>query len=297
MKTYNMMHICIKSDNEVMHRNEEDYRCGITKMALAAYLTDSHIYAYAFMSTHVHIIVQSPACSVFVNRYRSAYTRWFNCKYGRRGSLGEYNYHTEHLGSLYRALRAINYVLRNPVHHLVSDTAIGYEFCSARYVFAEEFNTKDTASARRKSRFYSNKIVLPQPYWLNDTGMIAPVSFLETSAVENMYMTAKNYLYQINRPSYKDLEKSTGGDELPLTIDMIEPCFDISEIQQNERQRSVKDYAKDLKICKLIDEEYLNGRSYAQIGEQEKRRIANALLRRFNRSLTVKQISRCLALQ
>ncbi len=116
MKTYTLVHICVKSENGLMHREEEDYRCGISKMALAAFRTESHIYAYAFMSTHVHIIVQSSDCSKFILFYRSAYTRWFNHKYGRTGRLGERYYHSVVLETPYRILNAVNYVLKYPVH-------------------------------------------------------------------------------------------------------------------------------------------------------------------------------------
>ena len=296
MKTNELIHICVKSDDEVMHRDEEDYRCGISKMALAAFRTGTQIYAYAFMSTHVHIVVLSAEYSRFILIYRSAYTRWFNHKYHREGRLGERYFHIEHLGTFDRTLRAVNYVLRNPVHHLVSDTAIGYEFCSARFVFAEDFNTKEISSDRRTSTYFSSKITLPQTLRLNENGMISPESFLETRAVENLYATAKNFMYQINKPSFRDLEKPEDKDANPLTMDMIEPSYNIEELQQNERKRSVKEYVKDIEVCRIIDRECLSGKTYTQISDSDRNRIANILLCRFRGGANMKQIKRCLAM-
>ena len=295
MKKYDLLHICIKSENELMHREEEDYRSGITKMALAAYRTGTHIFAYAFMSTHVHLVVQSPDISRFISNFRNSYTKWFNNKYSRSGRLGERYFHTEPLDSLYRILHAVNYVLRNPVHHLVTDTAIGYEFCSARYIFTEDLNMDEARSNRRCSRFYPGNVPLPKSLWLNEKGMISPKSFLEIPAVERLYMTAKNYMFYINRPSYADLDKPK-ADEKPLTISHIEPDYDLGELQTNERRRSVKEATKDIEICRIVDKEILSGRSYAQLTDQEKRRVASLVSHRLP-YCSQKQIYRCLAIQ
>ena len=295
MEKYDLLHICIKSENELMHREEDDYRSGITKMALAAYRTGTHIFAYAFMSNHVHMIVQSPDISRFVSNYRNAYTRWFNFKYCRKGRLGERSFHTTSLDSIYRILHAVNYVLRNPVHHLVSDTAIGYEFCSARYVFASDFCLNEVKSRKVRSDFYSKNVSLPDSLYLNDKGMISPKSFLEIPAVEKLYMTAKNYLFYLNRPSYADMDKPDANEE-PLDICQIEPSYNIEELQRNERRRSVKEHTDDMDICRIIDKELLRGRTYAQLSDEEKEKNACQVSRRLP-LCPLKQIYRCLAIQ
>ena len=295
MKKYDLLHICIKSENELMHREEEDYRSGISKMALAAYRTGTHIFAYAFMSNHIHMVVQSPDISRFVSNYRNAYTRWFNHKYCRTGRLGERYFYTVLLDSLYRILHAVNYVLRNPVHHLVTDTAIGYEFCSARYVFSSDFCLNEVRSGKVRSAFYSKNVPLPDSLWLNEQGMISPKSFLEIPAVEKLYMTAKNYMFYINRPSYSDTDKPN-ANEKPLEISQIEPSYNVEELQQNERKRSVKEFTDDMDICRIVDKELLNGRTYAQLTDHEKKRIAYQVSRRLPRC-PLKQIYRCLAIQ
>lgn len=278
-----------------MHRDEDDYRSGISKMSLAAYRTGTRIFAYAFMSNHIHIVAQSPDISRFVSNYRNAYTKWFNVRYRRRGRLGERYFHTETLDSLYRILHAVNYVLRNPVHHLVADTAMGYEFCSARYVFASDFCQDEGRAMKLRSAFCAKNASLPASFWLNEQGMISPKSFLEIPSVERLYMTAKNYLYYINRPSYADLDKPN-GEEKPLNISHIEPAFDITQLQQNERRRSAKDRVKDIDVCRIIDKEMLAGKTYAQLSEPEKNRIAYLVARRLPRC-PLKQIRRCLAIE
>lgn len=295
MEKYDLLHICIKSEDELMHREEEDYRSGISKMALAAYRTGTRIFAYAFMSTHIHIIVQSPDVSRFISNFRNSYTKWFNCKYRRTGRLGERYFYTVSLDSLYRILHAVNYVLRNPVHHLVTDTAIGYEFCSARYVFASDFCLNEGRFKRVRSALYSKNVHLPDSFWLNEQGMISPKSFLEIPFVERLYMTVKNFMFYINRPSYSDSDKPNAGEK-PLGISQIESSYNIEDLQQNERKRSVKEFTSDMDICRIIDKELLKGRTYARLTDQEKKRIAYQVSRRLPRC-PLKQIYRCLAIQ
>ena len=125
--------------------------------------------------------------------------------------------------------------------------------------------------------------------------MISPESFLEIKAVENLYGTVKSFMYYINRSSFKDLDKLSSENEKPVTIDVIEPSFNIEELQDNDRKRSVKDYVKDIEICRIIDNECLKGVPYTRITEQDRVRITNFLLRRFNGYISVTQIRRCLA--
>jgi hypothetical protein len=110
-----------------------------------------------------------------------------------------------------------------------------------------------------------------------------------------MYVTAKNYIFYINRPSFADLDQPK-GNEKPLTISHIEPACDLVELQKNERKRSVKEFVKDVEICRIIDKEILAGRTYAQLTDQEKKRVASQLSRRLP-YCPLKQIYRCLAIQ
>lgn len=292
MNTSNLIHICIKSETEVMHREEDDYRCGISKMALVASRTGTIIYAYAFMSTHIHIVAETRNVSRFVSNFKNAYTRWFNHKYCRVGRLGEKRCHIEYLDNPNRALRAINYVLRNPVHHLVCDTALGYEFCSARYVFQGTICRGDATVSRRTSRYYPSRHPLPGNMYLNEQGMISPECFLDRATVERIYISPRKFLFHINRPSFRDLAED---GERPLSIGDIEPGANLEEIRKNEMERSVKGNTTDIDVCRIIDKEILTDRTYAQLSIQERTDVARQLARRPD-ILSQKQIFRCLGL-
>lgn len=294
--TTSLFHVCIKSNGEVMFRDDDDYRCGISKMALSAIKTNTKIYAYAFMSTHIHIVAAAEDITRFLSIFRNSYTKRFNHKYIRSGKLGDKKYFTDSLETLNRTLSAVNYVLRNPVHHLVSDTALGYEYCSARYLFSDDIAHPERSLAR-KSKYIPRHTPNPKQLRSDLSGMISPVSFLDIPSVERLYMTPKSFLYYINRPSYRDLEGHDKKEQDWTTIADIEPYDNIDELQKNERQRSAKGSLTDLQLCTIIDKNIRNsfGKTYAQLSDSEKRRIATDLFKLPVRP-TKDQLIRCLAL-
>lgn len=286
-----LVHICIKSGTELLHRVDEDYRCAITKMAIAAYSTGSDIFAYSAMSNHDHIIGQFQDPVHFVSIYRNSYSKWFNYKYKRSGRLGESHYYAEPLDDFERKLKAVNYVLRNPVHHSATDTPFSYDYCSARYVFASSLFGSGEVSWRRMTPYLSKNRALPSKYRLDNFGMVYPPSFLDIAAVENLYVTPKNYLYLVGRPSYSDVSKDE--DAGILTLGELEPGENVELLYRNERHRSVAGSLTDIGVCGLIEGMLPPGRTYCHLSDAEKGAIANELHCRYY--IPWVQLRRCLA--
>ena len=285
-----VVHICIKSDAELLHRVEDDYRCSITKMSMAAYCTGADIYAYSVMSNHIHIVGCFPDAGRFVSRYRNAYCKWFNHKYGRSGRLGDRDFFIDALDTLDRKLRAVNYVLRNPVHHSVSDTPFSYAYCSARYVFSKELCMVSAASGKRTSAYIPGCRTLPKEYVLDLQGMVLPSCFLNIDVVENLYLSPKNYLYMINRPAYSDVSKSPEGQRL-LQLGDLEHGEDVEALYQNERCRSVSGMTTDIDVCKMIEDLLLSGVTYCQLHGSERNEVIRMILSR--RYVPKPQLRRC----
>lgn len=288
-----LVHICIKSDAELLHRLDEDYRCSITKMALAAYRTGADIYAYSVMSNHIHIVGGFPDLGKFVSSYRNAYSKWFNHKYKRSGMLGERYVFVDILEGLDRKLRAVNYVLRNPVHHSVSDTSFSYDYCSARYVFRSEMHFRDDRSVKRICLYMPRCRTLPEELSLGEGGMVSPISFLNVEAVENLYLSVKNFLYMINRPAYSDLGKQDDDGNRQISLGDLEHTEDIELLYQNERRRSTSGLLSDLDVCGMIEDLLPVGITYCQLCDSEKARLACQILKK--RFVPKAQLQRCLA--
>ncbi len=109
--------------------------------------------------------------------------------------------------------------------------------------------------------------------------MVFPLSFLNIEAVENLYLSPKNFLYLINRPAYSDLNK--GKDEgKQLSLGDLEHTEDIESLYQNERRRSMSGQVSDLEVCSMIEKMLPAGTSYCQLCDFEKRRLAGLILKK-----------------
>lgn len=76
------------------------------------------IYAYCFMSNHVHIVLKEKNAgdiSLIMKRILTKYARWYNIKYGRSGALIANRYKSVPIEIDEYFLQLIRYVHQNPV--------------------------------------------------------------------------------------------------------------------------------------------------------------------------------------
>ncbi|MEI7983139.1 MAG: hypothetical protein WCI71_15925, partial [Bacteroidota bacterium] len=114
-------------------------------------LYDKHIqeiadtYAFVLMKNHFHLLVRikdkedkdlsgfgnleglktKPPHQYFSNLF-NAYTKAFNKKYGRTGSLFEKNFHRKHIDKQDYLKKALLYIHNNPVHHRFCEHPVEY---------------------------------------------------------------------------------------------------------------------------------------------------------------------------
>lgn len=198
--------MCLSGKDEIMFRTDEDYRRAINCLVLAAYKTESSILAYAFMSTHLHLCIKTDNPYKMMTIYRYAYTRYFNKKYRRQGKLGEVHPFVIELDGLYHILTAICYVLRNPLHHGVSETAFGYPYSSIQVYFRKAMgkdNIKDEKilSLRHHSRHLPHHTIKPEKYRMNVQGTYIMSDYVSHLEVEHMFVTARSFCFYMNRIS------------------------------------------------------------------------------------------------
>ena len=134
-KTY---HLCLSAGDEVMFRDLEDYHRGFNCFALALYKTDSTGLVESIMSTHVHQLVQTHDPDVFMFCFRNPYSKYFNRKYLRLGSLGEKDFFSLEVVGYHHTLAAASYVLRNAVHHGVAPIPYAYPHNSSNAIFRKD---------------------------------------------------------------------------------------------------------------------------------------------------------------
>ena len=129
------VHLCLSSHKEIMYRDEEDLIMGFNCLAFAVLETETRLLGEGFMTTHNHKLVQTDNVVALSQKDRYAYSRFFNAKYSRSGRLGEkYVFEVEVTG-IHHTTVALNYVLRQGLHHGLAATPFGYPHCSVNSFF------------------------------------------------------------------------------------------------------------------------------------------------------------------
>jgi len=263
-----LYHISLSSHTEVLFRNDMDFTIGFNCLAEAAFCTDSKLLADGLMSTHWHSIVQTDDPDGFVHRCRYAYARYFNAKYGRSGRLGEKHAFITELDGIHRVTAALNYVNRQGLHHGISATPFGYPYCSANSFFRRDLGklVMDTPSLilpEKRHHYLVRNTAVPKTCRMSINGMLFREDILDTAYVELIYVTPRNYIYQMNKytdeKALEDQKKEKSSTPL-ITIDLIEegtPDFDVQRMLQNEQGRVNKSKMTDMEICRLIDAYYV----------------------------------------
>ena len=259
------VHLCLSSHSEVMYRNEADLVMGFNCLALAILETDSRLLGEGFMTTHNHKLVQTDSPKELSRRDRYAYSRYFNSKYKRSGRLGEREVFSLEVEGALHTMNALNYVLRQGLHHGLSATPFGYAYCSANAFFRKDLG-KDILpvliSPKRRNNFLPQHTRLSEDYRIAANGQILREDIIDTSYVEQIYISPKNYLFQMNRISDEKVVREQMEENLlpPVTLDVIETgvsAFDIKAALINEMGRIDRHRLTDLKLCHIIDDVYL----------------------------------------
>ena len=117
---------------------------GFNCLALAVLETESRLLAEGFMTTHHHNLVQTDRYKELMYRSRYAYARYFNAKYSRTGQLGENKYFSLEVEGLHHTIAALNYALRQGLHHGLTSTPFEYPHCSANAFFRKELGKPES---------------------------------------------------------------------------------------------------------------------------------------------------------
>lgn len=259
------MHLCLSSHDEIMFRNEEDLVMGFNCLALAVLETESRLLAEGFLPTHHHTLVQTDSVKELIRRERYAYTRYFNAKYRRKGKLGESVPFQCEVTGVHHMLTATNYVIRQGLHHGLASTPFEYPFCSANAFFRKELGkdaTPELLPEHLRYKYLPHNHELPIQYRMQKNGQILREDILDIAYVRELYITPRNYLFQMNRiTDEKTIREQTDENTTPpITLEGIEkgvPEFDISQALVCEQGRVNHQLMTDLELCRIIDGYYL----------------------------------------
>ncbi len=273
-----------------MFRVPADYYQGINRACLAAHTYETELLAYAFMSNHFHIIAKTNNPSGYISSIRNGYTKWFNHKYCRKGSLGTRSFHAVTLVGYEHTLEAVTYVLRNAVHHKVNSYPSGYPFCSARYYFIKELGIQNQYVPingwDEQRKVLSIKKKLPKGYILDKTGLLVQENILKTKIVEQLYGSPRKFMFYMN--------KLSGEEKVLLQVEswMGKKAHELLENNKLANSNRIS----DVDVCQYIDlwlKKNKKGAPYTALSVQEKLNLGRLLKRK---GVGSTQAARCLAL-
>ena len=302
-KTY---HLCLSAGDEVMFRDLEDYNRGFNSFAIALYKTNSTGLVESFMSTHMHLLVQTDYPKDFMMCFRLMYTMYFNKKYGRSGKLGEKLHFTMEVAGYHHTLAAMSYILRNALHHGVAPIPYAYPHCSANAIFMHEMGKRPEENLLPQKSYYKHlgrTAEYPDSYKMNKSGVFLRESVLDIPQVENLFVTPRMFNFYMSRKSSEEWEVEQSKDQ------NNSPLINIQSIERGVNRESVEklllfengkaDYRRlsDIDLCTKIDRNILpkyGKTSVYQLSSEEKTLIANHLYNTLH--LNAAQIRRCLVM-
>ena len=302
-KTY---HLCLSAGDEVMFRDLEDYNRGFNCFAVALYKTNSTGLVESFMSTHMHLLVQTDSPKDFMMCFRLIYTMYFNKKYGRSGKLGEKLHFTMEVVGYHHTLAAMSYILRNALHHGVAPIPYAYPHCSANAIFMHEMGKRPEENLLPQKSYYKHlgrTAEYPDSYKMNKSGVFLRESVLDIPQVENLFVTPRMFNFYMSRKSSEEWEAEQSKDQ------NNSPMINIQSIERGVNTESIEklllfengkvDYRRlsDIDLCTEIDRNILPKyakTSVYRLSSEEKTHIANHLYN--TRHINIAQIRRCLAI-
>ncbi len=262
------MHLCLTSKREVSCRNHTDYQTMISRIAQAAIYNDTHVLAYAVMSNHAHIIVQTDREERFIRTIKSSYTLSFNHKYNRQGRLFDPGFFKLDLKGISHQQDAITYVLQNPWHHNITENPFDYPYSSMHLYYKEHLDSRSISDIRINKRLLNRNVKLDASLEYGIDGNILPESFVETQMVENIFGSYNAFLYLTHRRNYKEWrerqkqENKVRKENTPeVNFKFVEPLLtrrEINDIENNPRNWRKRSHLTDMEICKIIDSTILH---------------------------------------
>ncbi|MBR1538486.1 MAG: hypothetical protein IJ636_03170 [Bacteroidales bacterium] len=309
-------HLSLSSHQEVMYRDEADLNRGFNCLAEACMETDSILLAESFLTTHHHEMVLTDCLKEIFHRQRYAYVRYFNARHGRRGSLGEKVPFTLKIEGLYHTTVALNYVFRQGLHHGLAASAFGYPHGSANAIFRKDLGRPAPLKlmpATQRYKYLPDRSSVPPGIRMSTSGLLLREDVIDTSYVEKIYTSPRNFLFQMNKISdqkWIDEQLSDKTSTPVITLELIESGvhgLDVAALLRNEQGKVNTSRMTDLELCRIIDEEYLpgmarGGRSQTVYGLSRQRRadLGNRLWKDIpclrKKFVTEAQLRRCICL-
>ena len=113
--------------------DDEDNQHFLKVIAQCREISGFILHAYCLMGNHIHLLIQTDnePLELVMKRIGTRYVVWYNSKYSRVGHLFQDRFKSEPVENDAYFLKALRYILNNPVHAGLCDKAENYPWSSA----------------------------------------------------------------------------------------------------------------------------------------------------------------------
>lgn len=254
-----MFHVVLSSaTGEVICRDEADYTMLENLVGISAIKCGMRVAAYAVMSNHVHVALLSEAAESFIKRVKLGYVRYFNSKYLRSGALFKGQVYSEPVLGYMKQRVVLSYILRNPIHHGICETAFEYGHSSINAYFQNAQCMVQSMITGRDSQFHAVRIGSRYVrYPVDSKGRMIFKHFVDSGWVEHVYRTLRSFINFMNRWNTEDWEreqKSLDPDQAPVSLCDVEPGFRMElEMMRAYERGTYRLHVADVKVCEYVD--------------------------------------------
>ena len=204
----NHWHICTDGlEKNVIFKSNGDYIYGMNSIPICAVGNQVTILAFCLMSNHVHFIVHGEEgnCRKFITLYKKRLSTLTN--------LSSTDVCIKHINDDDYLMKAIGYVLRNPVSAGIRLMPYHYDWSSASLYFKKPDSDRlgkkiGTLSYRGKRKLPHSQTTLLDEYILTEKGLILPECYVDFEYVENLFSSPARLMYAMSRNENMEMELS-----------------------------------------------------------------------------------------
>lgn len=203
----------------MIFRDRSGYIAGMNAIPVYVLSYNVRMLSFCLMNNHVHFIIcgQEDNCMKFIRHYRK---RLAVIAGSGRDDVRMAGICIKRIDDADYLMRAIGYVLRNPVNAGWKIMPMHYEWCSAGLYFRGYHGafpvgrTVSSLNYRERRRLLGSHVELPEHYTMSPEGMIYPECYVDIGAVERLFLNPGRLLYRLSR-------NDDVGLELEMTSDVL----------------------------------------------------------------------------
>jgi REP-associated tyrosine transposase len=121
-------------DKKIIFCNESDYGWFLSKIEYYKEKFKIKLYAFAILPNHFHLLIQEsevmPGIVPFMNALCLSYSKYFNIRHDRKGSLFESRFKSKLVEDDDYMYMLIYYINNNPVKHGLVERSIDWDYSS-----------------------------------------------------------------------------------------------------------------------------------------------------------------------